>query len=113
MLHKFPYKEFAPLEIPDSLISGVYTLADLAPAMSNTEIVRAALNNPIGTKHLGGEVSVDMKIVIAVDDSSRSTHTELMLPLVLDQLDAAGVPARNISIFIAPAAARRASANFA
>ena len=101
MLHKFPYKEFEPVEIPDSLISGVYTLADLAPTMSNTEIVQAALDNPIGTKPLGDEVSVDMKIVIAVDDSSRSTHTELMLPLVLDQLAAAGVPVGNITIFVA------------
>ena len=101
MLHKFPYKEFAPVEIPDSLISGVYTLADSTPAMSNTEIVQAALDNPIGTKHLGDEVSVDMKIVIAVDDGSRSTHTELMLPLVLDQLNAAGISVENIAIFIA------------
>jgi len=101
MLYKFPYKEFEPIEIPDSLISGMYSLADSAPAMSNTEIVQAALANPIGAKHLGSEVSADMKIVIAVDDGSRSTHTELMLPLVLEQLDAAGVPAENITIFIA------------
>lgn len=101
MLHKFPYKEFEPIEIPDSLVSGMYTLAEPAPVMSNTEIVQAALDNPIGAKNIGSEVSVDMKIVIAVDDSSRSTHTELMLPLVLDQLDAVGVPAENVTVFIA------------
>lgn len=111
MIYKFPYKEFEPIEIPDALISGVYTLADTTPSMSNTEIVRTALDNPIGTKRLGDEVSVDMKIVIAVDDSSRSTHTELMLPLVLKQLTDAGISSKNITVLIALGTHRKMTRN--
>ncbi|MBN1437176.1 MAG: nickel-dependent lactate racemase [Sedimentisphaerales bacterium] len=101
MLHKFPYPEFTPLEIPDNNISGVYELSEYCPRATDKELVLDALADPIGCGRLADEVSAGMKIVIAVDDSSRTTRTDLMLPLVLDELLRAGVSRENVTVFIA------------
>jgi len=101
MIHKLPYKEFESIEIPDKNVSGVYTTPDMPICASNTELVKTALNNPIGCSRLSEQVGPDMKIVIAVDDSSRNTRTDIMLPIILEELEKSNVPKNNTSIFIA------------
>ena len=91
MIHEFPYEEFESIEIPDKNISGVYTLSETLISASDIELIKSALDNPIGCGRLFEEVKPGMKIAIAVDDSSRNTKTELMLPVVLSELEKAGV----------------------
>ena len=111
MPHEFPYSEFAPIEISDRNVMGVYELASHCPSESDKELVIGALGNPIGCGKLAEEVSAGMKIVIAVDDSSRNTRTELRLPLVLNELLRAGVPRKDVSVFIAIGTHRQMSAD--
>ncbi len=101
MIHKFPYTEFEPVEIPDANISGFYTLSQNHSNRSDKCIVTEALANPIGCDRLEQLVRPGMKITIAVDDNSRSTKTELMLPLILNQLQKTGARKEDICIFIA------------
>ena len=101
MTHSFPYKEFAPLEIPQSNVAGVYTLPEPTQELSNEELVRNALESPIGCPRLREQVKPGMRVAIAVDDYSRSTRTELMLPLVLEELHKGGVEAADITVVIA------------
>ena len=101
MIHKFPYTEFEPVEIPDPNISGFYTLSQNHSNKSDEYVVTEALANPIGSVRLEQLVGPGMKITIAVDDNSRSTKTELMLPLILKQLQKAGARKEDICIFIA------------
>ncbi len=101
MRHNFPYDEFGPVEIPDELISGSYTLEPPASGEDNETLIRRALEQPIGTKRLSEMVKPGMKITIAVDDSSRSTRTGLMLPAVLEELGRAGIDDRDITVYIA------------
>src|SRR6056297_2294571 len=101
MTHTFPYSEFAPIDVPDGNLAGVYTLESREQTESDETIVRGALEGPIGSPRLRDMVEPDMRIAVAVDDNTRSTKTELMLPLVLEELAQAGVSDGNIAIVIA------------
>ncbi|MGB8226758.1 MAG: nickel-dependent lactate racemase [Sedimentisphaerales bacterium] len=101
MLHRFPYKDFSPIELPDGNIGGIYKPAEYLQEDNESRIFEKALANPIGSGPLDRIVKTGMKIVIVVDDITRSTKTELMLPLVLKQLKVAKIKNEDISIFIA------------
>ncbi len=107
MIHRFPYKRFAPLEIPDANIAGYYTLPEPHISTEDSAVVRAALASPFGTGRLCDEIRPGMRVTIAVDDNSRDTKTELMLPIVLEELHAARIPPVAIKIFIALGTHRR------
>ena len=101
MLHKFPYEDFSSIELPDGKVAGIYRPAEYSWQDDESKILEKALANPIGADRLDRIVKAGMKVIIAVDDITRSTRTELMLPLVLGQLKQAKVNNRDISIFIA------------
>jgi nickel-dependent lactate racemase len=101
MTHSFPYEEFPPIEIPDSNLAGLYTLPESAQEFSNEELIRNALLHPIGGPRLREQVTAGTRVAIAVDDYSRSTRTDLMLPLVIEELHAGGVKAEDIAVVIA------------
>jgi nickel-dependent lactate racemase len=101
MQYSFPYSEFGPIEIPDKIVDGVYELSSSPCDKSDLELIAESLANPIGCARLGNMVRPGMKISIAVDDSSRNTRTDLMLPAVLEELKLAGIPKSDITVFVA------------
>lgn len=101
MKHAFPYNEFAPIDVPDKNVVGVYTLESSEPRASDETIVKRALESPIGSPRLRDMVEPGMRIAVAVDDNTRSTKTELMLPLVLEELARGGVSDEDIAVVIA------------
>ncbi|MCE5198082.1 MAG: nickel-dependent lactate racemase [Armatimonadota bacterium] len=101
MIHDFPYTDFDSLHIPESCRVALYTLQAQSPEKSDEQIVQDALRCPIGCGSLREEVKPGMRVTIAVDDSSRTTRTDIMLPLVLDELREAGVSRDCITILIA------------
>jgi len=74
-----------------------------APVIPDIEFaVRQAIRNPIGSPTLAELVQRHGKrTLLLVDDSTRSTPQALILPILLDELNAAGVPDNEISIMIA------------
>jgi nickel-dependent lactate racemase len=111
MIHHFPYKEFDPIEIPEKNISGFYTLSDNQKSVDESELIKNALENPIGSSRLCKMVKPDMKIVVVVDDNSRNTRTDLMLPMVLAEIEKAGVKRENLTVFIALGTHRKMTEN--
>ncbi len=75
-----------------------FPMAD-AIALTDDEVV-AAIEEPVGTKNLAGLVADKTRIVIAVDDLSRPTPTQLLLEVLLTELDYAGVPADAITVIV-------------
>ena len=69
--------------------------------LSETEEIKRALNNPIGSKKLKDIVEKDSTVVIMVDDRTRKTPQKLILPFVLDELNEAGVKNSQIKLVIA------------
>ena len=101
MQYSFPYDSFAPIEVPDAMVDGVYELTPCAAGGDDVSLIRDALAHPIGSQPLRELVRPGQRVAIAVDDSSRSTRTDLMLPAVLAELAAAGVADADIAVFVA------------
>ena len=101
MLHKFPYKDFPSVDVPEGNLAGIYKPVEYPQNEDESKILEKALANPIVVDRLDRMVKTGMKTVIAVDDITRSTKTELMLPLVLRQLSQAKINNKDITIFIA------------
>ena len=59
-----------------------------------------ALDQPVGAQPLSQQVRPGMRVIIISDDNTRPTPTWRILPLLLDHLNQAGVPDRDIRIII-------------
>lgn len=102
MRYLFPYDKVQPVEIPDAQLSGVYSIgASAVPAGDNRKLVAAAMANPIGSAPLRSRVKPGDSVVVVVDDGTRTTRTEVMLPAVVAELREAGLAESDISVFIA------------
>ncbi|AET66451.1 hypothetical protein Desor_0768 [Desulfosporosinus orientis DSM 765] len=100
---KIPYgKEMLSFELPEPVrIRTIEAKASL-PILNIQEAIRHALANPIGTAPLLEIVKPGDKVVIVVSDITRLwVRTDVLLPVLLDVLNEAGVPDRNISIVTA------------
>lgn len=63
--------------------------------------LRRTLEAPIGAKPLREAAKGAKRVVIVADDATRPTPTRRILPLLLDELNAAGVPDEAITVLIA------------
>ena len=70
------------------------------PESEEAEILRA-LRNPIGSKALGDIVKPGKRIAIITSDITRPMPTYKVMPILLDELYAAGVEAKDITLVFA------------
>ncbi len=77
------------------------------PIADETQAVFQALDNPIGSAPLREIVRPGECVAIIVNDITRLTRTDLMLPPIVRTLNAAGVPDRDIFIVFALGIHRR------
>ena len=90
------------LRIPAANLAWVVGPKDVPPVADLPEAVRAAIVSPIGTPRLAGLVARHgTDTVILVDDGTRSTPQRLILPVLLDELNQAGVADEDITVLIA------------
>jgi nickel-dependent lactate racemase len=101
MLHKFPYKEFEPIEVPDEQLAGVYSINAAVTQKNPQQLIAETLENPIGSPRLKYRVHPGTKVLVVIDDNTRSTRTELMLPAIIAELLSAGLGKDDIKIFVA------------
>jgi len=88
-------------EIPDK---NIYFLIDRGevPALKNPgEDIGRELRNPIGSPPLSEMVKPKDRVVILGDDMTRPTPQDIIIPVLLNELNAAGVPDENIEVIIA------------
>jgi nickel-dependent lactate racemase len=90
------------IEIPKENLLWVTGPRKAPPIEDLKGVVKAAIRNPIGSPSLAELVARHGKqTLILIDDSTRSTPQELILPILLDELNAAGVTDADISIMVA------------
>jgi nickel-dependent lactate racemase len=87
------------LFFPESWDLQVCSMAQ-APQLTELEI-QSALRNSIGGVGLSGVSLNPRSVAIVVDDITRPTPTKVLLPLVLDQLAAAGIARQKLKIIVA------------
>lgn len=63
--------------------------------------IERALKEPIGTEPLSKIAKPSDRVAIVVDDASRSTPSYLMVPILLKELNSAGVKDENITVIFA------------
>jgi nickel-dependent lactate racemase len=99
---EIPYgREIVTVSVPAANLMGIYSPNDV-PALPDVkgEIIRA-LAHPIQSPSLRDLVYGKKKVVLVADDITRATPTEIIVPLLLDECNAAGVPDGDIAIVIA------------
>jgi lactate racemase len=79
---------------------------DVAP-VDESRAVREALEHPIGTAPLREIVRPGERVAVVVNDITRLTRTDLILPPLIETLNAAGIPDRDIFIVFALGIHRR------
>lgn len=104
-----PYgHEERTIEIPAENLAWIEGPRHAPPIPDIEAAVRHAIRNPIGSPTLKELVARHGKrTLLLVDDSTRSTPQKLILPILLDELNAAGVPDSEISAIIALGTHRR------
>ena len=78
-----------------------------APLPDPRAAVRTALRNPIGTPPLREIVNPGERVAIVVNDITRLVHSDVFLPVLVDELNLAGIPDRDIVIVFALGMHRR------
>ncbi len=96
-----PYGEDSlTIELPkDNLVFDV-DMASPSPLPNVREEVLRSLRNPIGMEPLDSVVGRDDKAIIMVDDLTRPTPQDQLVPLVLKELNRIGIPDSNLKIVI-------------
>lgn len=72
-----------------------------AAASSEEDITRYILDHPIQSHHLTKFLSPSDTLAVIVSDKTRLCRTQIFLPVILDQIQRAGVAHENISIVFA------------
>jgi nickel-dependent lactate racemase len=98
-----PYgHETKTLHIPVENLAWIVGPKDAPPVADLREAVRAAIRSPIGSPTLSELVTRHgTNTVILVDDGTRSTPQDQILPVLLDELNSASVPDSDITALIA------------
>jgi nickel-dependent lactate racemase len=90
-----------PVNIPEPNIIFDLGPRNVPPAVDPGQKLQEALANPIGTPPLQEMARPGLKITLIVDDNTRFTPTRQIIPVVLDELNQAGIPDDDIQAVIA------------
>jgi nickel-dependent lactate racemase len=95
------------VDVPDGNLIGVLTPNEVLITETGESAVKKALCSPIGTKRLTSIVSAGEKVVIITSDLTRPVPSYKILPAILDELEKAGVVAKDITVVFALGSHRR------
>jgi nickel-dependent lactate racemase len=98
----FPYEGYPPAHIPEkALLAILRPKRGAGTEQSEINLILSALERPIGLPRLRHLVRKSQKILILVDDYTRNTPTQLILPPVMEELSVAGVLREDIKFMVA------------
>ncbi|MBW8382519.1 MAG: nickel-dependent lactate racemase, partial [Youngiibacter sp.] len=99
---KLPYGQgYLEAEIPDERIAGILVsdMHHYKPSETQVEIVRKAMENPIGTPRLKDMAKGKKKVVVIASDHTRPVPSKVIMPLMLEEIRK-GNPDADITILI-------------
>lgn len=101
MRHVFPYADFPSMDIPDENLLGVFSPSIVKVEMSEEQIIEEALSHPIGSLPLSRILKGHEKVLVVVDDYTRSTPVQKILPCLIKELEKAEIKKDRIRILVA------------
>jgi nickel-dependent lactate racemase len=90
-----------PVRLPASRLQAIVEPVVAAEVRPEADLLAEALANPIGTRPLRDLARAGQKVVIVTSDLTRPCPSQRLLPQVLDELAAAGVPDADITVVLA------------
>ncbi len=97
----FPYPEINPCEVPDQNLIGIFSPSRVQLDKSEEEIIEESLSHPIGTPPLSEILKGCRRILIVVDDYTRTTPVQKILPILFEELRKAGIDLEGIQFLVA------------
>jgi nickel-dependent lactate racemase len=89
------------VRVPRANLLGVFAPEAAPTAADGDTLLREALAHPTGTAPLRALARPGQRVVIVTSDTTRPCPSDRMLPPILDELAAAGVPDSDITIVVA------------
>lgn len=86
------------LRLPEGTRSAILTPGRIGSAHTGADLVRATLAEPIGCPRLASLVTPGQRVVVVTADITRPCPSDRLLPLLLDELNGAGIPDRDITV---------------
>jgi lactate racemase len=100
---KLPYgREQVEVQIPDERINAILVsdMHHYKPELSQVDLVKQAIENPIGTPRLREIAKGKNKVVVIASDHTRPVPSKIIMPLMLEEIRK-GNPEADITILIA------------
>jgi len=98
---EFRYPEIPSLHIPDQNLIGIYEPHSFPSQRDEKDIIKESLAYPIASPQIREIARGKKRVLILVDDYTRTTPGDKILPLILDELRVAGREDKDISLLIA------------
>jgi len=97
----FPYPDIPPLDIPDRNLLGIFSPSTVKVERSEEEIISEAFSHSIGPDRLSKLLKGCKEVLIVVDDYTRTTPVQKILPRLVSELGEAGIKPGGIKILVA------------
>lgn len=94
-------KQGVEVDVPDQNLASVIHMQEAAPVADTAVAVREALQTPIQSKPLSEIAQGRGSAVIVISDITRPVPNKVILPPILETIEASGVPRDKICILIA------------
>ena len=101
MYINFPYPQISSIDVPDRNLLGIFSPTTVSVERSEEEIVAKAFSHPIGSDSLPQMLKGCKSILITVDDYTRLTPVQKILPRLIGELEEAGIKRSGIKILVA------------
>ena len=88
------------VELPKDKLVFVVEPKEFPGVEDEEEEIRRALRNPVGTPRISELVRPGQHVVIVADDLTRVTPCQKIIPIVLDELNAAGIEDKDMKLII-------------
>lgn len=89
------------VDVPEKNLAGIILPNELTGVSDEQAEIRRALENPIGSPKLREKVKTGMKVVVVISDATRPCPSYKFLPVLLNEINAGGVPDKDITVIIA------------
>jgi nickel-dependent lactate racemase len=96
-----PYPEIDPLDVPEKNLLGIFSPSLVRVEESQEQIIENAFSHPIASGPLKQLLRGHENVLIVVDDYTRTTPVEKILPMLIGKLNNIGIKTSRIKILIA------------
>ena len=108
--YQFKYgKKEIRFNLDPRLVGGELTIKDHPPLKDPGAEIQKAIRNPIRSKPLREIVKPGQTVAFLVNDSTRLANSHVFMPILLNELNAAGIPDRDMFIIFSVGAHRQLS----